>query len=585
MPISPFGFQKNKRGGGGGTASPSVVIASSTPTSSAGTFYGTLSNPGGSVSGQTIKILKNSTALSTVTTDSSGNWTYSFSGLANGDVLSAAWTPPDVSANLSAAVIAGLPTAFMLLQFDDAGTWTASGGAAITSDTTNKLSGTASMALEGNGVSGNNPIATKTSAFTGDPSTFDVIAWAEYYDNYPHASAVFPQFGRGGTYVGLQNNNEALGNYPGWIWRAVHVSEIAGLQTGSAATDVRMRITQNAPYNNRIKFDSMIRNAKGRPSVIFSFDDNENTMYTFAKPLMDTYGIKGTAFVAPGGASGVGVSDSLTEAQLGILYNAGWDLACNGGYDDTVYLTSWSDPTAAVTSLNTVRQWLVDRGWTRAKDHLCYNNGYFNASSNGQGSPPTPVQIAALTGNGTTTVTFGAAVTVQNGWTVHGNGIPLNTTIVSGGGTGVTSVVLSNAVPAQTKAAAVIDETHPFYMGKLQAALASAGYKTGRTTLGGNIYNRFGFGDQALVLPGTGVSGFTYAQMKARVDEALLRGTTVYFYMHRITSAGGGINISEADFTSLINYVGGLKNSGLIDTPTISEFYNTWVNGAANIPT
>jgi hypothetical protein len=57
------------------------------------------------------------------------------------------------------------------------------------------------------------------------------------------------------------------------------------------------------------------------------------------------------------------------------------------------------------------------------------------------------VQVAAVTSNGTTSVT-GTFTGVTNGMRVTGPNVPANTTVVSGAGTG--TLVLNNAVPAQT---------------------------------------------------------------------------------------------------------------------------------------
>ena len=458
----------------------------------------------------------------------------------------------------------------------------ASGGATVTLDSSNKVQGANSWLVDGSGVSGQNPIYTKTAALVDDMSTWDVIAWWEKHSGYPQASQTFWQFGRSGPYnSGQPSFSQVNGNYGKGIWRAANVSEFTGSPAGSGQIDRRFRITQNAPYNNRVDVDCLMKNAGGYPTVLFTFDDNEDTTVDIAYPAMAAYGMKGSCYIAPTGASGIGVSDSMTLAELQTLYAAGWDMACDGTTDDTA-MTAQASVAAAVTNINGVRTYLTSNGMPRAADHLCYPNGYFQGDSGG--TIPTATQVAAVTGNGTTTVTFGAASNVLNGWVAYGKGIPLGTTVVSGGGASTSSVVLSNTVAAQTLAAAFIDESGTFYKPKLQDGLAAASYKTGRTTLGGTFYSRFGFSDQALVLPGQGVSGLTLAQMTAFVDTAISRKSTLIFYFHRITAGGGGINIATADFQGLVDYVGTRKRNGQLAVLTLSQLWDRDNNGLASLP-
>lgn len=478
---------------------------------------------------------------------------------------------------------ANLTTPSLLESFESTSGFTGSGGGSGSLDSTNKVQGTNSTLIEGSGVASTNYIWTKLNAFTDDPANWDVLAWYEHHKGFPHASQTFFQFGRSAVYTSAQPSfSQVNGNYGKGIWRAVHTSEFTGLPTGNGLIDFRFRCTANAPNWNPISLDCLMKQAKGIPTVLFTFDDNEDTMYDVAYPLMAPYGIKGTAYVAPTGASGVGVSDSCTLAELQALYAAGWDMACDGTTDDTA-MTAQASVAAAVTNIQGVASYLTSNGMTRGSDHFCYPNGYFMGDSGGVIA--TATQVAAVTAPGGTTLNFGAASNVLNGWNVYGKGIPLGTTVVSGGGASTSSVVVSNSISAQGPLeAAFIDESATFYKPKLQTGLAAAGFKTGRTTLGGTFYSRFGFGDQALVLPGQGVSGLTFAQMQAHVDQALLRGTNVIFYFHRITAGGGGINCTIADFTSLVDYVGAKKALGQLQTCTITELYNRDVNGLATLP-
>lgn len=470
------------------------------------------------------------------------------------------------------------PSTPTLLQSFDTDTGADSGGGVSTLDTSIKIQGTGSIQIEGSGVSGQNPIYTYTGLTTGDPALWDVIAWYEHHKGYPHASQTFWQFGRSSVWTSAQPaSSQVNGNFGGGIWRAAHMSEFTGLPS-AGSIDARFRITQNAPYNNRVNVDSLLINAKGIPTVLFTFDDDEDTTIDVAYPIMDPYGIKGSLFIA---RDMVGVSDGLTLAEIKTLYNAQWDACCDGTVGDTA-MTAEASVAAAVASLTANRDYLVSNGMTRGVDHFCYPNGHFMGDSGG--TIPTATQVAAVTAPGGTTLNFGAASNVLNGWTVYGKGIPLGTTVVSGGGAATNSVVVSNSISAQGPlAAAFIDESPTFYKPKLINGVKAAGFKLGRSTLGGTQYTNFGFGDQALVINGQGASGLTLNQLIAFVDEAILRGTTVIFYFHRVQS-GGGINIDPVIFQGLVDYVGNKKRQNILQTLTMSQLYYRDVDGALRLP-
>lgn len=101
--------------------SPGVVV-SSIPAAASGAISGTVSNPGGSVAGLTVTIKKNGSTIGTATTDGSGAWSYSASGLANGDVITAS---ASVTVS-SGGTVARAAAAVWLLAggvWNDAGVW------------------------------------------------------------------------------------------------------------------------------------------------------------------------------------------------------------------------------------------------------------------------------------------------------------------------------------------------------------------------------------------------------------------------------------------------------------------------------
>jgi hypothetical protein len=107
-----FGFQKGGSGGGGARCS----ITSGAPGAAAVTITGIVTIPGGSVSGLTVTVKKGATTLGTATTASDGTWSYSATGLSNGDVVTAQVSAPLVSAGVAASI--AVPAGSYLLMTD-----------------------------------------------------------------------------------------------------------------------------------------------------------------------------------------------------------------------------------------------------------------------------------------------------------------------------------------------------------------------------------------------------------------------------------------------------------------------------------
>ena len=453
-----------------------------------------------------------------------------------------------------------LPAPILLESYDSVVGVAASGGGTLSIDTTSKVQGSGMLTVTGGGVSGSAPIAAKTGIGTYNPATFGTVACYIHTKSEAQTSAMYISFGIGAAWDSAQIQTNFGNRLMGGMWHAFNVSEVPSIAAlGSGGLNLRARFTQNAPWNNKIGFDSVIANAAGRPTVVIAFDDAEDTVFDIAEPYMSDLGLKGTCYIPP---NLLGAYNKLTLEEIKSLYAKNWDMACDSPSDQPY--SDFGTVPSAVAAAQSVQAWLVNNGMPRAKDHMCYPGPYTEPV-------PTPVQIAALTGSGSTTVTCASTTGIFAGMNIYGFGIADNATVISNDS--ATQLTLSSVVPVQTSAAMCIDRSGTWYPGKLQAGLSGAGFKTGRNSFGVSMYTRFGFGSQAMALPGTGVTGMTLAQMKARVDEAILRGTTVVFYFHRITEAGGSINVSTANFTGLMDYIAENKNANVLDALTISELW------------
>jgi peptidoglycan/xylan/chitin deacetylase (PgdA/CDA1 family) len=479
-----------------------------------------------------------------------------------------------------------LPTPILLEAYDSTTGFTI-GSAFINTafQSSPKVQGAARFYGEGSGVSGTTPLLTKLNAVNIDPSTLSVIAYAIWFDERGQ-NLVPIQFGRNNA--GFVGFNKAYNGFPpGLRWEAVHVSEIASLPTGTALTDIRLRLdTQLAPYNTHVGVDCLLGNAKGRPTVVIGFDDGERTTYDTAFPYMQSKNMVGTIYLPADSArigddSGSRHSGWLVVTECLAMKNAGWAIALDGTKDDTPMVTR-ADPAACVTEIQDMQAWLVSKGLDGdGSNHICYPNGWYQGDTSGV--PPAAVQVAAATSDGAanSAITFGSAATVTVGMRMRGANVPANTrvTIV----TDTTHVTVDKLVPVQTKAADFIDDSGAFYYPALPNALAAAGILTARTVLQENMYTRYGFGDQALVSRAHSTSAMTLADLQPFVDQALLRGETAEFYIHKVNSTGGSINMKDTDFYAFIDYIAAKRDAGLLDVLTKPQWWARDGNGLSTL--
>jgi len=477
----------------------------------------------------------------------------------------------------AAAAAPTLPAPALLESFDSTTGFTASGGATIALDTTNKVQGSGGLSLRGGGVLNNNSIATKSLAV---PLPKDALGVVAFYVNkrLPRVTQnAAMRFGAGGTYSAMTNKvseaNIGLDSEPGGYWQAFHQSEISDIPVTIDAIQVRANHgASNFPYDGYLTYDALYFNAKGRPTWVIGFDDGEDTTHDIALPIMQAAGFKGTVYIP---TAQIGVSDSMTWDEVRVLRDAGWAICLDGSPDDAE-MTLAASVQAAVD--NCKSQWvkLIQEGCaSSAMYHICYPNGTAHVS-------PTPVQIAAMTGNGTTAVTFGAAAAVTNGMEIYGAGVPEGTVVVSGGGASVTGVTLNNVIPTQTKPAIAQDTSGTFYMGKLPAALKAAGFKSARRTIGAPVFSRFGFAGREMYHAGQGVSSMTLNQALALLAQDVLRGQTREFYFHKIQEDPVGwtpdtqnvsINMYRSFFAGLVAAMKAYTDAGVADVLTKSQWY------------
>jgi hypothetical protein len=176
---------------------------------------------------------------------------------------------------------------------------------------------------------------------------------------------------RGATTSNVTYSNDTAAFFPGGRWLAGHLDEWPTVRDAAdAALRVRQLVTNESPFSAQVRFEKLYRNAKGRPTVILTFDDAVEAIVDTAYPLMAARGFRGTLYVP---SAVIDAVNKLTLAELTTLYNAGWDMACNST-NDTAFTAMGSDA-AALTDLQTVQAYLTTNGFTRAVNHACWPNG------------------------------------------------------------------------------------------------------------------------------------------------------------------------------------------------------------------
>ncbi|MGB9937105.1 MAG: NosD domain-containing protein [Methanobacterium sp.] len=106
-----------------------------------------------------------------------------------------------------------------------------------------------------------------------------------------------------------------------------------------------------------ITFLSLEYNATGIPDIVLTFDDGSESIYTYAFPIMQQYGIKGTVFINP---AFIGQPWYMTLAELQELHNAGWIIANHGNEHLDLSTLNRTDK---ISEIQTAINWLNNNGF------------------------------------------------------------------------------------------------------------------------------------------------------------------------------------------------------------------------------
>jgi hypothetical protein len=448
-----------------------------------------------------------------------------------------------------------LPEAFILESFDSALEITTGNEPDITLDSVDNIEGVGAVRSISRGIDGHGPICIKRNVGPFNIDSLGTIsAYIKLDDDvdYQCANAVELSVVVDGEAYSFDVVRSASNNKFGSHWGAISAAEIVGLigNYDIRFVDVRTSVIENAALSSDIVYDSFVANAAGRPTVVLTFDDVMRTQYTFARGELNSRGLKGTFYIP---TARVGAGDStMSWSQLSDLYNDGHDMQADGTSDDTA-MTTRANPDDVIAELEVIRSTMLSYGFTRSVDHLCYTNGITRDDG---------VRIVkeSVTSDGSDVITMSDTSDIVAGMKVSGVNVPKITRVISVD-SGI-AITIDNNIAAQTKTLMFTDDSGEFHGTKLIDALRSAGWKTGRTTIPGAIYTRFGFADgQRLVMPAYSSSEQTATDHIARVDG--IRPTIE-----------SGLDMLESEFSLFMTYLKEKVDEGVLDVETISGLYS-----------
>lgn len=144
-------------------------------------------------------------------------------------------------------------------------------------------------------------------------------------------------------------------------------------QDSVTAIQVRINVTgaSEAYFDKHTFIQSSVGN------VVFTMDDNWDTQYSVAYPILDKYGFKGNIATIPSRADG-NVATSMTVKELRQVYYDGWNLV-NHTYNHLSLDTL--DKETQRKELKDTNQWLKDNGLGDNGKYLIYPYGKYNSDT------------------------------------------------------------------------------------------------------------------------------------------------------------------------------------------------------------
>jgi len=135
---------------------------------------------------------------------------------------------------------------------------------------------------------------------------------------------------------------------------------------------IRFNVESKAGQNAIVNFHKIEYNQKSVPSVMFSFDDGENTVYNNIFEYMRDRGVKASVNIV---SDLIGQVGRFTTVMLDDMYDAGWDI-CPHAKTAADYNVITNEQ--VIVDATTVRDYILGRGYVRGAYHWAYPNGSAN---------------------------------------------------------------------------------------------------------------------------------------------------------------------------------------------------------------
>lgn len=266
-------------------------------------------------------------------------------------------------------------------NFETVGDWTPGGtaGYSFSVDSTIFQEGTGSIKLQAASDPSSNFNVTKT--ISADFSRAGVISFDVYIPDLSTVSGVT-------VYLASQSNFSKFFskgfNALTLGWNRIRIPKTlwgnsGGEDWANTMIRLRVRVDSTASGGGIAYFDNLTYGSYHRPKVIVTCDDGFDSQYLELFAYAKSRGVKGTLYL---NGANIDQSPKMSTAQITEMYNAGWDLS-NHNYNHTVLTTLSTQAEMENQEIGLMKQWLIDRGFTRNNCHLhhCFPGGGYNATA------------------------------------------------------------------------------------------------------------------------------------------------------------------------------------------------------------
>ncbi|MBC1402143.1 polysaccharide deacetylase family protein [Listeria booriae] len=148
--------------------------------------------------------------------------------------------------------------------------------------------------------------------------------------------------------------------------------KVGAFDIKNAIQAIQIRVEAVAAQNAAVSFDALSFVDAGKANVLFMMDDGWTTQDTEAFRILSQHKLPATIGVV---ASNVGDARFISSERLAEIYEAGWDFANHTGGHKRQGDISEAD---SLADIKAGRDYLIGKGWDRAKDFLILPYGSMN---------------------------------------------------------------------------------------------------------------------------------------------------------------------------------------------------------------